>query len=203
MLTRVGGKFRPSFSPSNLMARHPPTSRVGIEGWWERTSVPERYALCTCDPGRIGLDSVSPRLRTSPPSLVEVLGLYDRPRHAHVTPQTSCRVLRCPVFTRQERQKVVPETGLEPALITQPDPKSGASTNSATPAFGWAEAQCLLLRLHLQMKRRVSAEFLGHGARVFAVMPARGGSACGAESATLGRAVRPGSTGGAGRSLAR
>lgn len=29
---------------------------------------------------------------------------------------------------------VVPETGLEPALVTQPDPKSGASTNSATPA---------------------------------------------------------------------
>ena len=29
---------------------------------------------------------------------------------------------------------VVPKTGLEPALITQPDPKSGASTNSATSA---------------------------------------------------------------------
>ena len=28
----------------------------------------------------------------------------------------------------------VPKTGLEPALITQPDPKSGASTNSATSA---------------------------------------------------------------------
>ena len=30
--------------------------------------------------------------------------------------------------------KVVPETGLEPALVSQPDPKSGASTNSATQA---------------------------------------------------------------------
>lgn len=30
---------------------------------------------------------------------------------------------------------VVPETGLEPALIAQPDPKSGASTNSATQAL--------------------------------------------------------------------
>ena len=29
----------------------------------------------------------------------------------------------------------VPETGLEPALVSQPDPKSGASTNSATPAY--------------------------------------------------------------------
>ena len=28
----------------------------------------------------------------------------------------------------------VPETGLEPALVSQPDPKSGASTNSATQA---------------------------------------------------------------------
>jgi len=30
---------------------------------------------------------------------------------------------------------MVPETGLEPALVSQPDPKSGASTNSATPAY--------------------------------------------------------------------
>jgi hypothetical protein len=30
---------------------------------------------------------------------------------------------------------MVPETGLEPALVTQPDPKSGASTNSATQAM--------------------------------------------------------------------
>lgn len=34
------------------------------------------------------------------------------------------------------RRRVVPETGLEPALVAQPDPKSGASTNSATPAKG-------------------------------------------------------------------
>lgn len=30
---------------------------------------------------------------------------------------------------------MVPETGLEPALVSQPDPKSGASTNSATQAL--------------------------------------------------------------------
>ena len=26
--------------------------------------------------------------------------------------------------------------GLEPLLLSEPDPKSGASTNSATPAYG-------------------------------------------------------------------
>jgi hypothetical protein len=30
----------------------------------------------------------------------------------------------------------MPETGLEPAHLAAPDPKSGASTNFATPAFG-------------------------------------------------------------------
>ncbi|MEY4245898.1 MAG: hypothetical protein RLZZ245_3483, partial [Verrucomicrobiota bacterium] len=30
----------------------------------------------------------------------------------------------------------IPGTGLEPAQMNPPDPKSGASTNSATPAFG-------------------------------------------------------------------
>ncbi len=32
---------------------------------------------------------------------------------------------------------LVPETGLEPAHVAIPDPKSGASANFATPAF-WA-----------------------------------------------------------------
>lgn len=37
------------------------------------------------------------------------------------------------------RKKVVPGTGLEPAHQKTPDPKSGASTNSATPAR-WEES---------------------------------------------------------------
>ena len=55
---------------------------------------------------------------------------------------------------------MVPKTGLEPALISQPDPKSGASTNSATSAvmcrrglrfaaFGFLQSDFLFIEIYL------------------------------------------------------
>ncbi len=63
---------------------------------------------------------------------------------------------------------MVPETGLEPALVSQPDPKSGASTNSATQALracrsyasrGWARCKwfsCIYTTSLLHLRESVS-----------------------------------------------